>query len=141
MIPEVLFLVEQVRPRAAKVDDFRASVPVLLKSRAFEAVEGIRDSLSSADHALVLIISEGAFVADTHKRRGPGNVSNRRLNLPGLDIVPDITIALDLVNSCFLEVKRHTTGHLPSHLRQFFPPFTPVAFLHITRSLHWDVSE
>lgn len=86
MIPEILLLVEQIRPRTAQVDNLRAPIPVLLQSGTFETVESVRDPLfphfhqplfsraregrgkayfSTAYDALVLIVAEGTFVADT----------------------------------------------------------------------------
>jgi len=41
MIPEILLLVEQIRPRATQIYDLRTTVPVFLQPRAFEAVEGV----------------------------------------------------------------------------------------------------
>ena len=65
VIPEILLLVKQVRPRASQVDDFRASISVFLQPRTFEAVEGVRDALPTADDTLILVVAERAFVADT----------------------------------------------------------------------------
>ena len=64
MIPEVLFLVEQICPRTAQIDNLGAPVPVLLQPCTFEAVESVRDTLATANDALVLVVAEGAFVAD-----------------------------------------------------------------------------
>jgi hypothetical protein len=69
MIPEALFLVEQVRPTAAQVYNLRTPVSVLLQARALEAVEGVADALAAAHDTLVLIVAEGALVADAHQRR------------------------------------------------------------------------
>jgi hypothetical protein len=41
LIPEILFLVEQIRPRTTQVYNLWAPVSVLLQSRALEAVEGV----------------------------------------------------------------------------------------------------
>lgn len=70
MIPEILLLVKQIRPRTPQVDDLRTPVPVLLEARALEAVERVRYPLAAADHALVLIVAEGALVADPHEGGG-----------------------------------------------------------------------
>ena len=67
MISEILLLVKQVCSRAAEIDDFRASVPVLLQSRTFETVEGIRNALTAAHHAFVLVVAKRAFVANPHQ--------------------------------------------------------------------------
>lgn len=45
MIPKILLLVEQIRPRTAQVDNLRTPIPILLQSRALEAVERVRDAL------------------------------------------------------------------------------------------------
>ena len=50
MIPEILLLVEQIRPRTAQVNDFRTPVPVLLQSGTFETIESVRDPLSPHLH-------------------------------------------------------------------------------------------
>lgn len=67
MIPKILLLVEQIRPRTTQIDDFRTTVSILLQARTFEAVESIRDTLATAYDTLVLIISEGALIADAGK--------------------------------------------------------------------------
>jgi hypothetical protein len=41
LIPEILFLVEQIRSRTTQIYNLRAPVSVLLQSRALEAVEGV----------------------------------------------------------------------------------------------------
>ena len=45
MIPKILLLVKQIRPRTAQIDNLRAPVPILFQPRALEAVEGVRDAL------------------------------------------------------------------------------------------------
>lgn len=65
MIPKILLLVEQIRPRAPQIDDLRTAIPVLLQPRAFEAVECITDPFPTAHHALVLVVAKGAFVANS----------------------------------------------------------------------------
>lgn len=45
MIPEILLLVKQIRPRTTQIDNLRATIPVLFETRAFEAVEGVGDTL------------------------------------------------------------------------------------------------
>lgn len=68
MIPKVLLLIEQIRPRTTKVDNLRTPVSVLLQPRALEAIEGVRDAFSTAHHALVLIVAKRALVADADER-------------------------------------------------------------------------
>lgn len=89
MIPKILLLVEQIRPRTAQVDNLRTPIPVLLQSGTFETIESVRDSLfphlheplfpqaregkgkaylSTAYNAFILIVAKGTFVADTDER-------------------------------------------------------------------------
>ena len=80
MISEVLLLVEQIRPRTAQIDNLRTPVPVLLQSRALEAVESVADALATAHDALVLIVAKAALVADTGDGGGTHvGVANRAL--------------------------------------------------------------
>jgi len=67
MIPKILFLVEQIRPRTTQVDDLRTSIPILLQPRTLKAVERVRDTFATADYALVLVVAEGALVANAHQ--------------------------------------------------------------------------
>jgi hypothetical protein len=60
-----------IRPRTAQIDDLGTPIPVLLEACALKAVEGVRDTLATADHALVLVISEAALVAYPDERRRP----------------------------------------------------------------------
>ncbi|KAK3110825.1 hypothetical protein LTR53_014490 [Teratosphaeriaceae sp. CCFEE 6253] len=60
-----------IRPRTPQIDNLRAPVPVLLQPRALEAVERVADALAAAHDALVLVVAEGALVADARERRGP----------------------------------------------------------------------
>jgi hypothetical protein len=55
---------------AYQIYDLRASIPIFLQSCTFKAKEGVRDSLPSADYALVLIVSKAAFVADSDESGG-----------------------------------------------------------------------
>jgi hypothetical protein len=68
LIPEILFLVEEICPRTTQINNLRAAISVFLQTCAFETVEGIADTLSSTDDTFVLVIAEGAFVADTDQR-------------------------------------------------------------------------
>ena len=45
MIPKILLLVKEIRPRTAQVDDLRTPIPILLQPRTLEAVKGVRDAL------------------------------------------------------------------------------------------------
>ena len=55
MIPKILLLVEQIRPRTAQVDNLRTPIPILLQARTFKTVEGIRDPLSPHFHQPLLL--------------------------------------------------------------------------------------
>lgn len=70
LIPEILLLVEQIRPRTTQIYNLGAAVPVLLQPRALEAVESVRDAFAAAHDALVLIVAERALVADAHESGG-----------------------------------------------------------------------
>jgi hypothetical protein len=48
MIPEILLLVEQIRPRTTQIDDLGTPISILLKPCTFEAVESVRDALSKS---------------------------------------------------------------------------------------------
>lgn len=64
LIPKILLLVKQIRPRAAQINNLGAPIPILLCARTLKAVECIRDTLATADDAFVLVVPETAFVAD-----------------------------------------------------------------------------
>ena len=70
MIPEVLFLIEQVRPRTTQIDNLGTPIPILLQSRALETVESITDALAAANDALVLVVAKAALVADASDGSG-----------------------------------------------------------------------
>ena len=70
MNPEILFLIKQVRPRASQIDDLRTPVPVLFQPCTFKAVKRIADPFATAHDTLVLIIAEGALVADAREGGG-----------------------------------------------------------------------
>jgi hypothetical protein len=65
LIPETFLLIEQICPRTSQIDNLGTTVAVLLQARAFEAVKGVTDTLATADNALVLVVAEGALVADS----------------------------------------------------------------------------
>lgn len=64
MVPKILLLIKQIRPRAPQVDDLRTSIPILLHTRALKAVRGVRDPFAAADNALVPVVAKRAVVAD-----------------------------------------------------------------------------
>jgi hypothetical protein len=64
MISKVLLLVEQIRPTAPQIDNFGTPIAVFLEACAFEAVKGVGNTFATAYDALVLVVAEGAFVAD-----------------------------------------------------------------------------
>ena len=64
VIPKILFLVEQVRPRATQVNNLGTPIPIFLQSCTFEAVECVRNSLTTTYYTFVLVVAERAFVTD-----------------------------------------------------------------------------
>ena len=58
VIPEILFLVKQIRPTTTQIYNLRAPIAVLLQARALEAVKGVRDAFATADDAFVLVVAE-----------------------------------------------------------------------------------
>jgi len=71
LIPKILLLIKQIRPRTPQINNLRTPIPILLQPRALETVESVTDPLAAADDAFVLVIAEGALVADARERRGP----------------------------------------------------------------------
>jgi hypothetical protein len=71
LIPKILLLVKQIRPRTSQIDDLRTPIAILLQPSTLEAVERVTDALATAHDALVLEVAEAAFVTDAHERRGP----------------------------------------------------------------------
>lgn len=69
LIPKILFLVEQIRPRTTQVDNLRTTVSIFLQSRALEAIECVTDTLSTTDDTLVLVIAERALIAYSYESR------------------------------------------------------------------------
>ena len=61
MVPEILLLVKEIRPRTAQVDDLRTPVPILLQARTLEAVKSVRDALCE--------VAPTAFVSRVRARR------------------------------------------------------------------------
>jgi hypothetical protein len=118
MIPEILFLVEQICPRTTQIYNLGAAISVLLQTGAFEAVEGIGDSLkdrvsdvaerrrcrvyaylATADKAFVLVVAEGAFVADADEGCGA-----------------DVTVAYGTLAVAFVaEAADRNAGRLAAH--------------------------
>jgi hypothetical protein len=70
VIPKILLLVKQIGPRTAQIDNLRTPIPILLQTRTLKAVKRVRDALAAAHDALVLVVAEGAFVADAGERGG-----------------------------------------------------------------------
>lgn len=71
MIPKILLLIKQIRPTTSQIDNLGTPIAILFQSRTLEAVECVADALAAAHHALVLVVAEGAFVADARERGGP----------------------------------------------------------------------
>lgn len=70
LVPKILLLVEQIRPATSQINDLRTPVPILLQPRTLETVERITDPLSTANDAFVLVVAEGALVADADEGGG-----------------------------------------------------------------------
>jgi len=66
MIPEILLLIKQIRPRTSQIYNLRTPIPVFLEPRALEAVEGVAYPLAAAHDTLVLVVAEAALVADAY---------------------------------------------------------------------------
>jgi hypothetical protein len=71
MIPEILLLVKQIRPRTSQVHNLRAPISILLEPGTFKTVECVAYSLPTTDDAFILVIAEGALVADPREGSGP----------------------------------------------------------------------
>ena len=63
-------LKEQISPRTPQIDNLRTPIPILLQARTLEAVEGVADPFAAAHDAFVLVVAEGALVADAHEGGG-----------------------------------------------------------------------
>jgi len=70
VIPEILLLIKQIRPRTAQINNLRTAIPILLQPRTLKAIKRIRDTLTTANHAFILIVPEAALVADADEGRG-----------------------------------------------------------------------
>jgi len=86
VIPEILLLVEQIRPTTSQIYNLRTPIPILLQSRTLKAVKRVRNTLqnvsayaqysrgyrrrtylTTANHTLVLVVTKTAFVADANE--------------------------------------------------------------------------
>ena len=63
-----LLLEKQIRPTTSQINDLRAPIPILLQPRTLKTIKRITYSLSSTNHAFILVVPERAFVADTDER-------------------------------------------------------------------------
>lgn len=70
MIPKILLLIKQIRPRTPQINNLRTPIPILLQPRTLKAIERIRDPLATAHSAFILVIAKGAFVADPDEGGG-----------------------------------------------------------------------
>ena len=70
MVPKALLLIKQIRPRAAQVNNLGTAIAILLEPSTLKTIEGVADALAAADDALVLVVAEGAFVADADEGGG-----------------------------------------------------------------------
>lgn len=69
--PPALLLIKQIRPTTPQIHNLRTPIPILLQPRTLKAVERIADPLPPTHHTLVLIVAEGALVADARQGGGP----------------------------------------------------------------------
>ncbi|KAF5615547.1 peroxin 26 [Fusarium sp. NRRL 52700] len=54
-----------------KVYNLRTSIAILFKASTFKTVERVRDALTAAHNAFILVVAEATFVTNAHERRGP----------------------------------------------------------------------
>lgn len=65
MIPIILLLIKQIRPRTPQINNLRTPIPILLRPRALETIKSIAYPLTTTDDTFVLVVPEAAFVADS----------------------------------------------------------------------------
>lgn len=70
MIPKTLLLIKQIRPRTPQINNLRTPIPIFLEARTLKAIKRIRNPFTTTYHAFVLVVAEGAFVADSHEGGG-----------------------------------------------------------------------
>ena len=70
MISKIFLLVEQICPGTSQIYNLGASVAIFLQAGAFEAVKSVTDPLTAADDTFVLVVAEGAFVANADEGSG-----------------------------------------------------------------------
>jgi len=70
MIPEILLLIKQIRPRTPQINNLRTAIPILLQPCTLKAIKRIRNTLTTANHAFILIVPEAALVADADEGGG-----------------------------------------------------------------------
>lgn len=68
MASETLLLIKQVRPAASKINNLRTPIPILFESGTLKAVKGVGDALAATDDTFILVVAEGALIANTDKR-------------------------------------------------------------------------
>lgn len=70
MIPEILLLVEQIRPRTSQIYNLGAAISVLFETCAFEAVKGVGNSLKDICQRHVKgATSQGGTALPRHHRQ------------------------------------------------------------------------
>ncbi|KAF5683665.1 peroxin 26 [Fusarium circinatum] len=68
--------------RTAEVYNLRTSVAILFKASTFKTVERVRDALTTAHNAFILVVAEATFVTNAYERRGPNvGVANRAFTI------------------------------------------------------------
>ena len=70
MISKILFLVKQIRPTTSQIDNLGTSISVFFQACTLKAVEGVTDTLTTANDTFVLVVAKRAFIADARKGSG-----------------------------------------------------------------------
>ena len=112
-IPEILLLVKQICPRRTQIDDFGTPIPILLQPRTLEAVKGVAYALTTTHNAFVLIIAEGALIADTREGCGPNvRIAGRTFAVAFFAQARDVDACLFAAHNKVGMVARHVWGGL-----------------------------
>ncbi len=63
-------LIEQIGATTPQIHNLRTPIPIPLEPRTLKAVERVTDPLPATHHTFVLVVAEGAFVADAGEGGG-----------------------------------------------------------------------
>ncbi|KAI1340496.1 hypothetical protein F5Y15DRAFT_406780 [Xylariaceae sp. FL0016] len=123
--------VTYVCARTTQINDLGAAVAVFLEAGALKAIEGVRDALAATDDALVLVVAEGAFIADADEGSWAYvGVANRalavalRLNrvLPACDTAFPLRCRLEVFSPCLSSQSDSSNGQDPEAVAQMPDP-------------------